>query len=458
MSLSNQRGRWIWTAVLVGGTIYSAVHFALSGVREPLRWPNVGQVIEEESLAVQAYLAHGRPVEIKNRRQYGPTYFFIAETLLRRCGTDLRRLSHWLYGIQLVCFSLAFLFTVLSLRLWSQRAWPRARGEPLPFWQWLALLSFLWLNFAPAYYIMAIKNVEMWELCLIAAGLYCYLRRWRLACGFLIAAAALTKMLPAIFLFYFLIRDRRQLLYCSVGCFVILTISHLRYGPQMGYLYLPFILKATVGNTWALICYENVSAKGMLVKFFGHWKMEQPNYVTAISPQGLVIANVLGHGIEIMGMIWVVWTLVSSAAEKHPQWEPHRPIWEWSFMSIVLFILSPHAGFDYMVLALIAFSVVLAALVWDAQLREDRVLVTCFGAAVVLIANVVPRQAINRLLPIAFLNRVSGNAHLTLSEGYQYFGFPLLGMLCMLAALWRFRNRFHAHESRVEIPVAMSPT
>ncbi len=455
MKGSNGWRKRISVAVVACGVLYSAAHFMFSGVRHPLAEPNLGQ-IEEEAAPLRMHQMQGGPVEVVNGRQYGPTFFFVLDPLLRRYGRNSPELSRWLYGIQLAAFSLAFVFTFLSLRLWlGAGALGRGAHGPPPLGQLLLLLGFLWLNFSPVYYILSVKNVEMWELCLIAAGLYAFLRGWRLIAGLCIAVALLTKMLPSIFLVYFLFRDRRTFLYCCLSVLAILTVSHLFYGPQMGYAYLPFMFKASVGRTHGLVYHENLSAKGMVIKLFSHWKLA-PNYFTELTPHGLLLANVFGHLVQIGGLLWMVRVWTKASSPVNARWESSRVLWEWCMTSVMMLILSPVTAFEYMVLALMAFSLPLVALAADCALRADRTLVLCFSLAVLLVANVVPRGVINQLFFIVgWLNRLTGNPQLTLSEGYQYYGFPLLGLVVLMVALWRLRRQLERQAQPQRVSAAV---
>jgi len=66
------------------------------------------------------------------------------------------------------------------------------------------------------------------------------------------------------------------------------------------------------------------------------------------------------------------------------------------------------------------------------------------SGALFLVANIMPRQIVERIIPVAFLLRWTGYAHLKLTEGYYYFGFPMLGALLLLVVLWRLRPPFEA--------------
>lgn len=429
-------GKIAWA--LVGVAIaYTALHFAFSGVRFPLQNTNFGQV-QVNFAPLQEHLSTGLPIRSANGRMYGPVFFFALHPLLT-ITRDRVTLDHWLYAGQLVSIFVALLCCVLSLRLWlagqNERGVDRRIGTP----DLAVLLGLLWLNFSPLYSILAGKNVEMWELCLISVALYFYLRRWRFGAAFCIAAAALIKMLPIVFLLYFLIRDRRTLGYAIVSFAILLTASQLLYGTQMGYGSLPFMLSAAVGQTHALGWHENIGAKNMVIKVLTGWKLTPPYYFAPIGGQQLLIASVLGHAIQVAGVLWVAWALMTFQSRSRDA-ASFDALWGWSLISVMLLILSPVTAFEYMVLSLIAFSFSLAFLVSRNRLQADRSMWLLFAGATLLVANIVPRQVINVVFPIAALNRLTGNdGFLTLSEGYQHYGFPFLGQLMLLAVLWMQR-------------------
>ena len=93
----------------------------------------------------------------------------------------------------------------------------------------------------------------------------------------------------------------------------------------------------------------------------------------------------------------------------------------------MMLVLAPQISQDYMVLALVAFSFVLAG----CMLYGTRAAWIEFAIAVLLVGNVVPRGVFSRLVLIDPLMAFTGYEHLTRSEAYQYFGFPLLGLLVL---------------------------
>lgn len=424
--------------VVIGCALaYTVWHFIASGVRFPLQAPNIAQ-IEEEIAPLTAYLETGVPPESRNVRQYGPVFFLVLQPFLLASGGDRTALANWLYGLQLVATALAFLCCVLSLRLWLDQE--NGAAEPrLPTPHLALLLGLLWFNFSPLYAIVAGKNVETWELALITLALYAYLRGLRFWAVFCIAAATLIKMLPIAFFVYFLIRDRRALAYAAVSFVVLLTAAQILYWPQMGYGYLPLMVNAAVGQTHALGWHENIGLKNMVVKALAGWQIASGTYFVTIDEQRMFVANVLGHVMQVVGGLWLLWALTKFRGPTSARPHPLDAIWGWSMISVVMLILSPVTAFEYMVLSLVAFSFALTYLAAERSARTDVAGWTLFGGATLLVGNIVPRQVVNVLFPIAALNRLTGSTHLTLSEGYQHYGFPLVGLFLLLAALWRMR-------------------
>src|SRR5436190_15406987 len=198
--LRRPRTRRIAWAVTAVGLLYSAVHFAQSGIVYPLSKPNLLK-FEEQTPALRDHLRTGEPVHVDpaiSSVQYGPTFFFVVQPLLAAARDD-RQLSNWLYALQIVCLGAAFAF------MWAAVKHLAPPGDRPLLLAWLAVV---WLNFAPVFMTVAIKSVENWELLLLSAGLYAYVRGHVWAMGFAVASAALIKVLPLFFLYYLLVTDR----------------------------------------------------------------------------------------------------------------------------------------------------------------------------------------------------------------------------------------------------------
>ncbi len=441
---------WIaagWVALL----LYSAYHFWYSGIRQPLSKPVTKTwsllAIQEQAPPLIEHIRTGEPVDVQHRLQYGPVFFFILHPVLRLCGDNFPMLCRWVYGLEVVGFILAWFFCLLSLRFWLRTS-STFRPVSTPFL--MMVTGVLWLNFSPAYTILSQGTPEMWELMLIAMAFYSYLRGWRFVASFTLCAAILIKILPAVLLLYFVLRDRKALAYSALSLLLLLSIAQWLYGWEMGYGYPLMVIKNMFGVTHAMTYHENVSIKGMLVKCFAGFKLLPENpYWILIDAQRLRLANALAHLIQLAGIACTIWVLKRKTSPMAARSD--TVAWEWAFLCVILMLLSPQIAFEYMTLALVAFSVIWTAFFVDPVLRRQRLAVISFGAAIFLVANILPRQVINRLLPLTTINHLGGTAHLIPSEAYQFYGFPLLGILAFVVTLWSVRDRFF-HTNAKSLP------
>lgn len=428
---------------------YSIAHFAESGVRMPLSLPKIGQIEEEIPPLVEYLQGHG-PVHSPNPRQYGPVFFLVMQPLLTTIGTDPERLSRWLYALDLACLAAAFVLTWATLTPFVPTERRRLAA--------IALL-FLWLNFAPLYAILGVKNVEGWELALVAAALFWYVRGRRIAAASAIAAAGLIKLLPFIFLFYFLLRDRRTFAYACAAVTVALVAGQLIYGSELGIRYLPRVARSATGTSFALGWHENISLKGMIAKSVGtltpgsvtidgvepsygsEMGAGQAGYTVVLTRPQSTFVRLAGLAAQAAALAWLAWICTRPAPA-----DANRIAWEWSLVAIVMLLVSPQTAFEYCLLAIGAFSYALVRLIADLPRRAAPWIT--FAAATLLVANVLPRQIVNRLVLVDALREWSGYVHFTPSEAYQFFGFPFAGLLLALAALWQVRPSPHAHAAR----------
>src|SRR5262249_30451358 len=147
---------------------------------------------EEQTPDLRAHLRTGAPVHSNNPVRYGPAFLFVVQPLIVHTHSDAA-FATWLYALQIVCVAGAFLLTWATL----------ARTLPAFDWRLLtAWLAILWLNFAPVYTTIMVKSVENWELLLVSLALFAYVRERLWLMGFALAAAALVKVIPAIFFYY----------------------------------------------------------------------------------------------------------------------------------------------------------------------------------------------------------------------------------------------------------------
>lgn len=424
----------ITMALIAFAVLYSLAHFVVSGIVFALRTPNVGQVVEELQPLYRLFTTGVASVD--HPRQYGPIFLMLFHPVYRLDLADHTVLSRYAYALDLIAIVVGFIATFDAIRTW---AWSRGVkvGGPM-----LLALGLLWANFSPLYGVLAIKNVELWELALIAVAGAAMLRGWRWVAAWSIAAAALVKMLPLVFIPYLLVRDRRTFAYTLVALGALLTLSQALYGTAMGWGYLPAMIRAALGgdgygNSLGLTWHENVSLRGVVLKAFGY--LEEPGtsvgnpyqlgYYVRLLPGTLQTARAIAFAVWAAGVLWVGVTLLRTA--RRP--EPSRTYWDWALIGLMMLVLAPQISQDYMVLGLVAFSFVLAA----CMLYGTRAAWIEFAVAVLLVGNVIPRGDFSRLLFIDQLMAYTGYEHLMRSEAYQYFGFPLLGLLVLVRAWTR---------------------
>jgi hypothetical protein len=420
-------------AIAAIAVVYSIVHFAMSGVAFALTTPNVGQVVEELQPLYRLFTTGVATVD--HPRQYGPVFLLLFHPIYKLDLVDHTLLSRYAYALDLMAIVIGFIATWDGIRTWAASRGVRADG-----W-WLLAVGLLWANFSPLYGVLVIKNVELWELALIAVAGAALLRGSSWLAGWSIAAAALVKMLPLVFIPYLLLRHRRAFVHSLVALSAILTISQSMYGTAMGYGYLPAIVKAAVGsdgygNPLGLIWHENVSLRGVVLKAFGY--LEQPDrtaidplysrgFYVRLLPETQQLARGLALAVEAIGALWVAFTLLRRTTRK----EPSRTFWDFALVGLMMLVLAPQISQDYMVLTLVAFSYVLAGcMVFGTTATWIQ-----FAVAVLLVGNILPRGLFSRLVLIDPMMTATGYEHLTRSEAYQYFGFPLLGLL-VLAHVW----------------------
>jgi hypothetical protein len=420
-------------ALIAIAIVYSIAHIITSGILFAVRVPNVGQVIEELQPLYRLFTLGEATVD--HPRQYGPVFLALFHPVYRFTVDDPVRLAWYAYALDLLAIVIGFVATWDGIRTWA-----RARGV-VPSWSMLLALFLLWANFSPLYGVLVIKNVELWELAALAVAGAALLGGRRGIAGWSVAAAALIKMLPLVFVPYLFVRDRRAFAHTLVALAVLLTLSQAVYGTAMGWGYLPAMINAAIGGDaygWSLgmTWHENVSLRGVAIKAFGFLTFPDFAIADPLNSRGFFVrtwtgldrtARTVASVVWAIGVIWTAWALFRRRSRP----EPGRTYWDWALVGLMMLVLAPQISQDYMVLTLVAFSYVLAAcMIYGGPAAWIE-----FAVAVLLVANILPRGLFSRLVLIDPIMAWSGYTHLTRAEAYQYFCFPLLGLL-VLARLW----------------------
>ena len=432
-------GRVLINLALAVGALYSVVHVYVSGVRYPLSTPNIGQVIEELQPLYRLFTTGEATVD--HPRQYGPIFLMVLHPVYRLDLNDPTLLAWYAYALAVLSMAVAFVATLYSIRDFTA-----ARGAAVTPVMILSLVI-LWANFSPLYAVLAIKNVELWELAAIAVAGLAVMRSRAAAAGWSIAAGAMMKMLPLVFLPYLLVRNRRAFAHTLAAMAIILTLSQVVYGTAMGWGYFGSLANAAAsgegfGNPRGMIWHENVSIRGVVLKAFGYLEKPDPNirgegytrgYHVVIPESQQTLARTLASLAQGIGLAWAAWVIF----RRRHRAEPDRTYWDWAFVAIMMLVMAPQISQDYMVLTLGAFSFVLAGCFVEGR----RAPWIEFALAALLVGNLVPRGLFAEAMMMRPIIAWTGYDHLMPAEAYQYFGFPLLGLLLLTRAWWRLAER-----------------
>jgi hypothetical protein len=360
-------------------------------------------------------------------------FLFVLDPVYRATVDRPALLAGYCYLLDVCAIAVAFYATVAALRMWL-----RERQVDLSSTTLLAV-ALLWMNFGPLYAVLAVKNVEIWETALLAVGCLALMRGAKWTAAVCVAAAALTKMLPFVFFPYLLLRDRPTFARAIAALGAILIAAQVMYGTDMGIGYLPNMIRAGAGasgygNAIGMTWHENVSLRGLAAKAFGYLETPDPAHPNPLYSRGYFVVNpppldriaaIVGFIVQATAIAWAGWMLI-----RRRDWSPKtRILWDFAFLEAMMLIVAPQASHDYMVLALGGFSFALVLCLVKRASWFD------FAIATLLVANIVPRGLFAKLVLIDPIMRLAGDTHLTRAEAYQYFGFPLLGLMFLVRCL-----------------------
>ncbi len=402
--------------------LYTAIHFAYSGVYFPaVHAEKIGQV-EEEIVPLAGFLNGGKFI-FDNPRQYGPFFIMVMTPFM------IFHADKTVFASALLAFG--YLLTVLAFCICYKYIFqPDGKEEKrIVFW----LLLFLWANFAPLLYITTVRNIEIWELFLICLGFLMYAKRKYFWTGLSFAAAALTKMLPAIFIFYFLFKNRKVFFYSVLSILSIVVLANFIYGPNIGILYLPFLVTRAVGSkTWAVTFFENTSLKGFVYKLFGGFRTGS-SYAFLLSPQGEKFAFIAVTIFQVLILSYLICMALKKNVGKEEE------MVQFSLVSIAMIILAPIAALEYSTLLLFAYSAGLYLVLYK---DLPKYMYLLYGLSYLLIGSFIPLSVLVKAFPFRAINAALGNTKFDMAESYKAYCIPLFGfiLIALFFGLYRAWN------------------
>jgi Glycosyltransferase family 87 len=399
---------------------------------------------DEELNPLFSYVRQGQPVTSIDQRQYGVVVFLVFEPAVRLLGTNAEVLATYALAVALPCVVGAF---VLIARRY-------ARDDLLR----LLLLGTLWFSAVPLLYVIAQRMVDAWQLLFLSLALFLFTgsQKLRRLAGLPLAAAALTKLLPALLLAYLLVRCWRAGLVGLAGVAALLGIGQLGYGPLIGFAY-PLSVLATGSEAvrrWSTH-FENNSVRGLIYKAAAGFRLEGDSTTYALPTDWLPVLNVLAY---LLAAGLVAYLLLVAWRSRGRPGLVRRSI-EFSLAIVTMLLVSPHTAQDYTVAMLPVFGVGLYLALRGEPVRWSPGMLALGAVAAVLVGVFLPMNVMGRALLLGPLLDLTHNARNplftagdTASPGigvYDFFGFPGLGLLLawlMLVRLERLTASEHAFE------------
>jgi hypothetical protein len=423
-----QRATWLGilgllTLLSVGRLLYTAFSYGVPA------W------FDEELNPLIDLLTRGQPIASVDARQYGVVVFLVFDPAVRAFGANLSTLALYAAWVALPCVFAAY---VLIARRFAQ-------DDPV---QWL-IIALAWSSSVPLLYVIAQHMVDAWQLLFVSASLFLFtspsIRQQKLA-GLPLAAATLTKLLPALLLAYLAVRFWRAAVIGVVGVFVLLGIGQILYGPLMGFGY-PLAMLSMGGDTvsrWSTH-FENNSVRGLIFKLADGFRLQGDTTTYVLNPAEVPFLNVAAYAIAaalIVYLFWAAWR-----GRRHDS-TARRSI-EFSLGLVTMLLVSPHTAQDYLVTVLPVFGVWL--FLWTRGLPRawGAGQSTLAAVAALLIGVFVPMNVAARALPISWLLAVTGNSQNSLFVdqigsaigSYEFFGFPGVGLLLAWVVLMRLERQ-----------------
>lgn len=412
---SAQRATWLGILVLL--TVLSTARLVFTAFSY-----GVPAWFDEELNPLIAFITAGRPIGQIDARQYGVVVFLVFDPALRVVHDNLAALATYAAWVSLLSAAMAF---ILVARRY-------AADDPA---RWL-VLAIVWSSAVPLLYVVAQHMVDAWQLFFLSASLFLFTgssRQRRLA-ALPLAAATLTKLLPALVLVYLCVRSWRAGLLGLLGIGGLLAIGQLLYGSLMGFGY-PLAMLSGGSDTvtrWSTH-FENNSVRGLIFKIGAGFRLQGDTTTYVLDPALFPLLNGLAYlsAAALVGyLLWAAWrgrTRDSIA---------RRSI-EFSLAIVTMLLISPHTAQDYLVTVLPVLGVWLFLWVRRLPQRWSIGQTTLAAAAALLIGVFVPMNLATRVLPIGWLLSMTNNAHNVLFAdqigsaigAYEFFGFPGLGLL-----------------------------
>jgi Glycosyltransferase family 87 len=388
---------------------------------------------DEELNPLITFVRQGQPVASIDQRQYGVVVFLVFEPAVRLFGSNGDALANYALAVALPCVVGAF---ALMAHRYARQSVSR-----------VLLLAIVWFSSVPLLYVIAQRIVDAWQLFFLSLALFLFTGSSRLRglAGLPLAAAALTKLLPALLLVYLLVRCWRAGLVGLAGVAALLGIGQLVYGPLLGFGY-PLSVLATGGEAvrrWSTH-FENNSLRGLLYKAAAGFRLDGDSTAYALPADWLPVLNLVAYALAAS---LVAYLLLVAWRSRGRHGLARRSI-EFSLAIVTMLLVSPHTAQDYTVAMLPVFGVGLYLTLRGEPVRWSPGLVVLGCTAAVLVGVFLPMNVMGRVLLLGPLLELTHNAQNPLFGDqagggigvYDFFGFPGLGLVLAWVVLVRLER------------------
>jgi len=392
------------TAAAVAGLawIYTAAHFAMTGVRQPAgnftgdflaSFPSwrlsvlTGRLdMYQGSLAAKwaVIFGDGHPLW-----HYGPVEHLI--TLPLFAFRDLRAAyMAWL----IVNYVFLAGISILACSVFQS-----GRSK----WLWRSTAAIVILNYGPLFEALTQRTIEIFELLLIFSAFALFLRGREAASGAALGFAAMTKFLPLIFLPYFVLKRQTRALLAAVISIAVIAIAA---EAVLGWRYSGTIVQLRSGG---LIQGDTDQSLAGMIRRILVWTR------SPLSPSPLIFGAII---LAVAGIAWLFLRTRNAAAVEDL---------EWSTLIVVMVLLPPHNEQYYFVLLLFPYLALLA--------RELRPFASVHRARRWWLA--ISFILTGTLVPLSLLGRLTGLRifSLYLASGIPFIGAAILAAVCVHALL-----------------------
>ncbi len=295
--------------------------------------------LREETAVLTPYLEKGEDVKFgASGRQYGPVFLLVALFFIKIFGSVLEAEKAFL--------AVDWVFLVASFLICYFYVFGDRRQKIASF----MLLFIIFFNHFSVHYQLMIKNVEFWEVFLIYLAFIFYTQHEKLLTGTAIALASMIKLTPMLFVFYFLLKDRKVFAYSIISLTAVMLFSHFTLGAEVGLLYIPLLAKSFFAKTTLAAGYfENNSIKGFLYRIFSGFQTTDDGYW--FEPKAETTAIILYYIIALALLGYMAYFVIKA------KWadEKDKLLAEFGLVALLMLLLSPLTSQEHMVILLVSY-------------------------------------------------------------------------------------------------------